>query len=200
MCECLLLHLNHLLDIYHLIESITIGVLSAMSDHKPKEIFAEDVYELQHLMLLYLTDEKVIDTTHARNVEKSSNRLNYIRDYVDAYIYTRAVWRLKKDLTYDSYIKIAQDEYRKNELPGMVNNSDGLTRVFEMIGRDIDKIIPSAIEDNTWKVWTCKLIATSLVLRNEGDYRINVFIQSAKYDTSHEFYNKLTDRELCHYD
>lgn len=171
-----------------------------MPDQKPKEIFAEDVFELQHLMLLYLTDEKVIDESYAKDIEKSKHRLNYISEYVDSYIYTRAIWRLKKDLTYDSYLKIAQDEYRRAELPGMVETSEGLARVFAKIGKDIDKIIPSIIVDNTWMVWTCTLISTSLVLRNEGDYRINAFIQAAKYDPTHEFYGKLSDGDLSHYD
>lgn len=171
-----------------------------MPDHKPKEIFIEDVSELNHLMYLYLIEEGVIDLEYAAKIKNSKHRLDFIREYIDARVYTNAIWRLDVDLSYEQYVENACKEYIRLELPGMKEISEGMRRVFNLIAKDIDKIIPDVLHDRTWKVWTCKLIATSLILRDEGDYRINTFIQAAKYDETHEFYGKVTVGELCHYD
>lgn len=171
-----------------------------MPDHKPKEIFIEDVFELNHLMYLYLIEEGVIDLEYAAKIKNSKHRLNFIREYIDALVYTNAIWRLDVDLSYEQYVRNACREYILLELPGMKEISEKMIRVFDAIMLDIEKIIPDVIRERTWKVWSCKLISTSLILRNEGDFRINKFIQDAKYDETHEFYQKITEGELSHYD
>lgn len=173
-----------------------------MPHTKMIEISALDILELQELMYIYLLENKVVEINTLTDKEllqlkKPDNRLKFIYEFVDAYLYTNAIWRLSNVHSYDSYLEPIIEEYCKSEFKELNYDRLNLQEVLSYMERDIiNDAIPQNALNKTWMVWTVTKVATSLLFRNEGDYRILSFAKEATENRKHPFYGKVSKRTL----
>lgn len=166
------------------------------------EISAQDISELEELMYIYLIENEVIKIDTLTNEEllklkKPHNRLKFIHEFVDAYLYANAIWRLSNVHSYDSYLEPIIEEYCESEFESLTYNRLNLQKVLSCMERDIiNDAIPQNALNKTWMVWNVTLVATSLLFRNEGDYRILSFAEEATENHEHPFYGKVSKRTL----
>lgn len=168
-----------------------------MPHHKTKEIYIEDVADLQQLMYLQLIDDGVINLSHLSEEQcmkllTPTQRLRFIREFVDAYVYTGGIWRALPYIhTYDKYMEPVYMDYVRTELPWLEEISPELSKVFSNIEDAIISILPKCLSLKTWNVWSITMVTQSLVMRNEGDWRVISFAEEVLANTDHPLHGKI---------
>lgn len=177
------------------------GVLNNMAYSKTLEIIAEDVTEQQELMYLYLIESGVINlsvlTDHQLlKIQNPKWRLKFIEDFVNNYIYAKALWRYTDVHPYDSYLEPIYNDYIASEFVEIPLDISKLHDVFSSMERDIINALPEVICKLTWNVWSVTIVAQSLIYRNEGDFRIISFAKDVLENKENPMHGKISKETL----
>lgn len=177
------------------------GARDTMLYPKTKIIYIEDIGSIETLMQVMLIDEGVVDielmSPEQLEVFKNpKNRLKFIKDFVDTYAYANSIWRLDAPDTYDSYMEPHYNRYFEEEFPFLEKSSAELREVFNIVEEATIEILPDIMKRETWSVWSISSSGTSLVIRNEGDWRILNFAKNVIEDKDHPYHGKVTRRQL----
>lgn len=132
-----------------------------------------DMVHIQEVMYWCLVDNCVF--RHDEKIyQNRENRYEYIKECVDAVVYTSAYWRDSVG-TYDSYIESVHEAFEQRELRDIPYNRDKLYMVLNNIDDLILCKMPSEVIKLTWDVWSVIKHGSAIILSNDGDYRILMF-------------------------
>lgn len=179
------------------------GALKDMPYSKTVEIIVEDATELQQIMYIYLVENGVFNLNALTGeqllvLKNPKHRLKFINDFIDVYLYANAIWQHTNVHTYDSYLPPICEQYVADEFKGFSIDSSKLPEVFSIMERDIINFLPVKLLNKTWCVWSVSMVAQSVVLRNEGDFRILSFAKDASENKKNPFYGKVSKGTLYH--
>lgn len=163
---------------------------------EPIEVLVHDLAELEEVLALYLIDNGLIepkgfDTAKKWKYKDPVNRLNFVFQFIDAYIYSKCIPRNINDLDYDNFTQDAQEAFRQAEIPHITADNPKLQDVFSSMERDIINALPLKLCKRTWHLWSLKLISRSILYSNIGDYRILYFAHSVHTDKDNPLHGKL---------
>lgn len=176
-----------------------------MSYPKTLEIKIEDISDLQQVMYLYLIENGVFNVVALTREQQAklndpTNRLIFIREFVDTFIYANALWQYTNVHTYDSYLDPVYERYQNEEFKDIPFDSLNLREVFSNMETDIINALPEKLLRKTWNVWCVSLIAQSLVFKNEGDYRIISFAKDVLENKDNPLHGKVSKGTLYYHD
>lgn len=176
-----------------------------MTYPKTLEIKIEDISELEQVMYLYLIENGVFNVATLTNEQKvkltdPSNRLIFIKEFVDTFLYANALWQYTNVHTYDSYLGPVYERYQTEEFKDIPFNSTNLQEVFSNMEVDIINALPEKLLKKTWYVWCVDLEVKSLIFRNEGDFRIISFARDVLENKDNPFHGKVSKGTLYYHD
>ncbi len=157
-----------------------------------------DMAHMQEVMYWCLVDNGVFIHDNAI-YQNRENRYEYIKECVDAVVYTSAYWR-ESIGTYDSYIDSVHHAFEQRELGNVPYDRKKLYEILNLVDDIILCKMPGEIIKLTWNVWSVIKHGSALILTNDGDYRVIMFGKMVEETPGHPLQRYLENGVLYSHD